>query len=81
MKKGERISIYWEDIKKYYSEEDVLEPTEMYTEGVLLKETKDYVLLQDPETINFNTVKNHPEKKPSLYAIPKGLIKKIETDV
>lgn len=51
----------------------------MYTEGILERIQTDHIVLRDPETIRThpNPVKNHPEKKPTFYIIPKSFIKKI----
>jgi hypothetical protein len=78
MKKGQKISIYWEDVKKYYDKKEELVPSAMYTEGVFVGRTNDYILVKNPETINFNTLQNHPKKKPKLYAIPLVLIQEIK---
>jgi len=78
MTNGEKVSVYWEDIRKYNNNEERVQPTQMYTEGTFIKEAEGYVLIKYPETINFNTLKNHPEKKPGMYAIPLSLIKEIK---
>lgn len=76
--KKEKIIIYWDDIKKYYNGKKKIKPTSMYTEGVLALKRKDFLIIESPETLNLEKVKNHPEKKPKFYAIPLGLIKEIK---
>ena len=70
------VSVYWQDIKVYYEDLDKLTP-QMLTEGILIKETDEYVYLKDPETLSLTSMKNHPDKKPTLYYIPKSLITEI----
>lgn len=77
MKKGDNISIYWSDIKKYYGNEET-KPTPMYTEGFFEMKKKNFIIIKNPETLNMEKLENHPTKKPKFYAIPLGLIKEIQ---
>ena len=56
------------------------ECAQMYTEGVLHRIEKDHIVIKNPETIRVYPapVRNHPEKKPTFYIIPKSFIEKIE---
>lgn len=72
------IGVYWDDIRVYH-DGGVYDSTFAYTEGFLAEENKDYFLIRNPETVIVNDEKtrNHPEKKPKFYYIPKSLITKI----
>ena len=52
----------------------------MYTEGVLYRIEKDYILLENPETIRMSPlpIKNHPLERNTFYIIPKTFITDIE---
>lgn len=72
------VGVYWDDIRVYYDSK-IYNSTFAYTEGVLAKETKSYILIKNPETVivNDGETRNHPEKKPAFYYIPKSLITEI----
>jgi hypothetical protein len=70
------VVIYWQDIRVYH-DGSINNLTQMMTEGALVKETDEYVLVKNPETLNLDKVINHPEKKPLFYYIPKLFITEI----
>jgi hypothetical protein len=72
------VAVYWEDIFAYDSRYDgPHKPTAMLTEGSLIKETKTYVIIDNPETLNLTNSANHPNIKPRRYFIPKAMIQEI----
>jgi hypothetical protein len=72
-----KIKITWLDILKYGPDTKSLIPTVMVTEGYLEKEDDEKVIISQSTTFNSRTNKNHPEKTPSFYFIPRGLIQEI----
>lgn len=72
------IGVYWDDVRVYY-DDGIYDSTFAYTEGILTEENKEYLLIKNPETVIVDDTKtrNHPEKKPKFYYIPKSLITKI----
>lgn len=74
-----KTKVVWLDILKYGPQTKKLIPTEMISEGFLVLEDEDKIILSEPETLNTRTNRRHPEKKPTFYFIPKVLIKSIET--
>lgn len=71
--------IYWNDVMSYYDNK-FHHPTKAYTEGLIVKEEKYFVVVQDPETVLFSEsgTRNHPLTKPKYYYIPKSLIQEIK---
>lgn len=75
---NDQIAVYWNDVFVYDEKyKQLREPTKMLTEGRLIIETSTYIILDNPETLNLKTIKNHPEKKPLRYYIPKSMISEI----
>ena len=77
MKRQRPVSVYWTDIHAY-SDNALHSPTQMYTEGTLVRSNQTYIVLADPETITISQVRNHPRRKPRFYCIPRALISSIE---
>lgn len=71
--------IYWNDLMSYYDNNFHL-PTKVYTEGEIVKDDKDFIIVENPETIIFTESgpHNHPIDKPKYYYIPKSLITEIK---
>jgi|SRR3989344_7799856 len=77
--KNDIIAIYWNDIFAYDNTYTGLHrPTPMVTEGILLKETNGYIIIDNPETLNIKKRQNHPYQKPTRYYIPKAIIEEIK---
>ncbi len=62
----------------YSSNEEISTPSQMKTIGTLVKESADYIIVENEETLNIHTNKKHPEAQPKYFSIPKGLILKME---
>ena len=75
---NKKVKIIWLDILKYGSDTKNLVPTTMITEGYLVEEDKEKIIVSKPVTINKRTNKNHPEKNPNFYFIPRGLVQEIK---
>lgn len=76
---GNKIAIYWNDIFAYNEDYDGPHKlSEMYTEGIFVKVADNFIIIDNPETINFNTGKNHPIDKPKTYCIPINTITSIK---
>lgn len=73
-----KVKITWMDILKYNSDTKNLLPTKMITEGYIEKEDEKVLIISRPTTLNTRTNANYPDKNPTFYFIPKGLIEKIE---
>lgn len=72
------VAIWWVDIRAY-ADNILCEPTPMYTEGKLARETVRHFVLAKPETLCLKPLENHPRKRPRFYCIPKMLISSIES--
>ena len=75
--KKRQVGIHWRDLHAY-SDNERCEPTQAYTEGALVRSRANYVLIQNPETIVLNPLRNHPQKRPNFYYIPRALIVTME---
>lgn len=76
---GKVVGVYWDDIFAYNEDySGPHRPTQMYTEGIMTKQDQKYIWITDPETINMNKRINHPNTKPKIYIIPKGMINNIQ---
>lgn len=73
---GTKVAVYWRDIKVYY-DGGLHGPTTILTEGVLVRNRKNYLLLKNPETLLLDSIRNHPKKKPRFYWIPKSMITEV----
>lgn len=76
--KNKKIKVKWVDAVLYGpSGQD--EITEMKTSGILIRDSKDFLIIKNPKTTKIKTKKKHPKKgTPSFYFIPKGMVLKIE---
>lgn len=74
-KKNSKLAITWKDIL-YVANLPRNECPTMYTEGILIKNNNDHLVIGEPETIRINPkpLKNHPAEKPYYYVIPKAFI-------
>ena len=74
---GETIKIMWKDVTNLDKEnQKVISKqvcSQMYTEGIFLENHKHFLIIQNPETMRLSPTpfKNHPEKRPMYYVIPK----------
>lgn len=84
---GKKVRIKWNDALAIFpkrkgdnlflkKEDTVLSPME--TTGILTRDYEDYVIVENPITINKETKKRHPEKDPTFYMIPRGMIISVE---
>lgn len=85
MNKGQKIKIVWNDAvlvsPKRKGDTPVIEdilPSQMQTVGLLEAEYDDYVLVKNPQTIKTKTGQKYPEKDPTFYLIPRGMIVSVE---
>lgn len=75
---NDTIAVYWLDILAYdLKYTGKIMPTPMLTEGVLIKETDEYIIVDNPETLNLMNSTNHPQVKPKRCYIPKAMITEI----
>lgn len=77
---GYHVAVTWKDVTHIVDEPQYSCPI-MYTEGVLYDVKRDHIVLHNPETIRTYPlpIRNHPEKKPTFYVIPKSFIMSIFT--
>ena len=75
----EIVSITWKDIV-YIANIPIRECSIMYSEGIVVENGKNYIVLKNPETLRLSPgqIENHPKKKPTFYVIPKSLIIEVE---
>ena len=80
IKKGDRVTVTWNDISHIVNEPQYI-CAAMYTEGIVYSLKKDRIVLRDPETIRTYPlpIRNHPEKKPTFYVIPKSFVTNISS--
>ncbi len=72
------MKIIWNDAKLFSPKNKDIGLSKMETVGLIEEENALGVIVRDPKTINLATKKQHPEKQPTFYFIPKGMIKLIE---
>lgn len=79
-KKSSNIGVFWKDIVYFENGNMPDKCTIIYTEGELFSVTPEAIVIKNPETIKIKTkeVRNHPDKKPRFYIIPKSFIVDIE---
>lgn len=80
-KTEEKIVIEWVDAVFINQHSEVSQPATMITEGTLIKDYGDCLLVRNVKTKNKETEEPHPKKQPRFYCIPKELIvdrKKVE---
>lgn len=77
-KKEKKIRILWNDAVLYSPKKMAAHLTPLKTIGILEKEDKDFMIVRSPKTIRRTDGTPHPEKKPTFYFIPRGMIEKIE---
>lgn len=79
--KKTKVKVWWLDAVLYSREssnKNDLMPTAMITEGVLLREEKDGIVIGAPKTILEKNRKSTQSKYKTFLFIPKGMIQKIE---
>lgn len=87
-KKGDTITVYWDDAVLYGSKNipylEKLKPAKAITEGILEKENADFIILAAPCTVvrKFLHKKYVPKlsasgEKITFFYIPKGMISKV----
>lgn len=76
----QKVKIVWQDATSYRIGDKIPHSISIFeTTGLLVKEDKDYVIIEKPITINTLTGKNYPENnQPTFYSIPRGMIETIE---
>lgn len=73
------VKILWQDAISYRTGDRIPHSISILeTAGLLAKEDDNYVIIEKPVTINTQTGKNYPDKQPTFYFIPRGMIEKIE---
>ncbi|MEX0909954.1 MAG: hypothetical protein WDZ75_01535 [Candidatus Paceibacterota bacterium] len=79
LKTSERVAVTWKDVV-HVANMSRNSSSIMYSEGFLLKDGGDHIVLKDPETIKIHPtpVKNHPPFQPFYYVIPKSAITRFE---
>lgn len=75
---NKKVKVLWKDARLFSPRNKIISLSSMQTTGLLCKEDEEHVFLKDPITINLETGKNHPEKSPTYYVIPKGMISSID---
>lgn len=74
-----KVRIVWQDAISYRTGDKIPHSISIFeTIGLLAKEDGDYVVIEKPITINTRTGINYPDKQPTFYFIPRGMIEKIE---
>lgn len=76
--KNKKIRILWNDAVLYGPKKMVEKLTPLETIGILEKEDEDFLIIKSPKTIRRTDDTSHPEKQPTFYFIPRGMIEKIE---
>ena len=87
-KKGDSVSIHWNDAvvygKQNISYSKKLKPTKTVTEGKLIEENKEFVIVGSPKTFVYRAVQKKYVPKLSesgeeitFFFVPTGMIKKI----
>lgn len=72
------VAIYWSSYSVYendYRGKHV--PKSYVTEGKLIRESEEYVIIQNPLTLDIDLGENAPTKIPNKYFIPKSVISEI----
>lgn len=75
---NKKIKILWKDARLFSPKNKIISLSNMQTTGILFNENKDYFFVKDPITINLETGKNHPDKNPTYYIIPQGMVSSVE---
>lgn len=76
--KNKKIRILWSDAVLYGPKKMTEKLTPLETIGILEKEDEDFVVIRSPKTIRRADNTSHPDKQPTFYFIPRGMIEKIE---
>ena len=88
-KKGNTIIVYWDDAVIYGSKNipylEKLKPAKTVTEGVLVEENGDFVIIKSPRAVIYEFFRkkyiprlSESGKKITFFYIPKGMVTKIE---
>lgn len=67
------VGVWWTDLHAYDGA-GRHEPTAAYTEGELIPTRSAYLVIRNPETLVWNPLRNHPQKRPLFYCIPWTLV-------
>lgn len=84
LKKNKLVKIYWNDAIIYGKSSDLkLNLQKKITEGELVKESKDFLIIKDPITVNYDIdLKRYvpfvKKRKITFFFIPTGMINKKE---
>jgi hypothetical protein len=76
--KRKKVKILWDDAVLFSPKRKDISLSRMETIGVIETEDANYFLIKDPITINVLTKQKHPEKTPTYYLIPRGMIKSVD---
>lgn len=72
------IRVQWNDAVLYSPKNRVTELTPMETTGILEREEEHFIIIRNPKTVRRTDGTSHPDKQPTFYFIPRGMIEKIE---
>lgn len=74
-----KVKILWQDAISYRAGNKVpLSVTPMETVGLLVKEDDHFLLIGVPKTVKRTNGSTYPDKQPTFYFIPRGMIENIE---
>lgn len=79
--KDAKVRVWWQDALLYSTgtpHKMNLRPSPMITEGILLKDEKEGVVIKDPKTVHENNEPVHHTQPPTFLFVPRGMIVKIE---
>ncbi len=69
-----KVKIIWNDTTMYSPKNKEKSLSPMETIGLLEKEDDLYIVIKDPVTKRIGDGSEHPQKRPTFYLIPKGMI-------
>jgi hypothetical protein len=75
---NKKIKIRWSDARLFSPQQKEIGISLMETRGAIAFENDDYLIVQNPTTINTNTNQPHPKESPTFYLIPKVMIQSVE---
>lgn len=76
--KKRKVRILWSDAVLYGPKKIVEQLTPLETIGILEKEEENFLIIKSPKTVRRTDGTSHPDKVPTFYFIPRGMIEKIE---
>jgi len=74
MNQQKKIKIKWKDTSLFSPKRKNIAVSQMETIGYLEQENDSFIIVREPITTNETTKTQHPEKHPTFYLIPKGMI-------